>query len=282
VGIAEGKDTATKAAQMPRVIGSERYAMKTTWNWEKFINITQFKYALTSNEIASVIASAAEKVLDWHDYKGRLVVSISGRGGRFVSYWQLSRAVEWLVQAIESCWDSATWFQLQKWIQAAWKRYRYSPEAKQQVEQALQQQQARLEERAKAEDKANLFVNIISDCQEHKSLDLAGQLFSLQRSQFEKYPDLIERVMEAGQRQRGYLQSLKEQNQQAIAPPEAVNYITCSTSAISGIISRSRRSMPILSVIVELGQEPQAPCSRSFTIGPSNSTSSTLPPSEIR
>lgn len=195
--------------------------MKTTWNWAKFINLAQLKHALTSAEMAPVIGVAAEQVLDWHDYKGRLVVSISGRGGRFVSYWQLSRAIEWLVQAIETCSDSATWFQLQKWIQAVWKRYKYSPEAKEQVEQALQQQQARLEDRAEAEDKANSFVTIIGDCREHKSLDLAGQLFYRQRSQFEKYPDLLERVMEAGLQQRAYLHSLKEQNQKAIALPEA-------------------------------------------------------------
>jgi hypothetical protein len=197
--------------------------MKTTGNWSKFINVAQLKDALTSAEIATVFGFAAEQVLDWHDYKGRLVVSISGRGGRFVSYWQLSRAVEWLVQVIETCWDSPTWLQLQKWIQAVWKRYRYSPEAKEQVEQALQQQQVRLEDRPKAEDKANLFVNIIGDCRDHKTLDLAGQLFCRQRSQFEKYPDLIERVMEAGHQQRAYLHSLEEQNQQAIAPPESAN-----------------------------------------------------------
>lgn len=197
--------------------------MKTTGNWSKFINLTQLKHALTSTEMAPIIGFAAEQVLNWHDYKGRLVVSISGRGGRFVSYWQLSRAIEWLVKAIETCWDSATWLQLQKWIQAVWKRYRYSPEAKEQVEQALQQQQARLEDRAKAEDKANSFVTIIADCQQHKSLDLAGQVFSRQRSQLEKNPDLIERVIQAGLQQRVYLRSKEQQNQQAIAPPEAAN-----------------------------------------------------------
>lgn len=188
--------------------------MKTSGNWAKFINVVQLKHALTSTEMATVIGFAAEQVLDWHDYKGRLVVRISGRGGRFVSYWQLSRAVDWLVQAIANCWDTATWLQLQKWIQAAWKRFKYSPEAKQQVEQALQQQQARLEERPKAEEKANLFVKIISDCQDHKSLDLAAQLFCRQRSQLEKYPDLIEHITSAGKQQRAYLCSLEVPTQQ--------------------------------------------------------------------
>ena len=40
--------------------------------------------------------------------------------------------------------------------------------------------------------------------------------------------------------------------------------------------------MPIFKVIVLLGQLPQAPCSLTFTIGPSSSTTSTLPPSAIR
>jgi hypothetical protein len=196
--------------------------MKTTWNWTKFINVTQLKQALTSTEMATILGLAADQVLDWHDYKGRLVVSISGRGGRFVSYWQLNRAVEWLVQAIKTCWDSATWLQLQKWIKTVWKGFKYSPEAREQVEQALQQQQARLEDRAKPEDKANLFVNIIRDCRDHRCLDLAGQLFSRQRAQFNKYPDLIERVMEAGLQQRAYLRSIEEQNQQAIAPTDTL------------------------------------------------------------
>ena len=34
--------------------------------------------------------------------------------------------------------------------------------------------------------------------------------------------------------------------------------------------------------MVELGQEPHAPCRRNFTIAPSISTSSTLPPSAIK
>ncbi len=57
---------------------------------------------------------------------------------------------------------------------------------------------------------------------------------------------------------------------------------TCTTSFTSGIASRSLRSMPIFRVMVLLGQLPQAPCRRTFTVGPSISTISTLPPSAIR
>ena len=57
---------------------------------------------------------------------------------------------------------------------------------------------------------------------------------------------------------------------------------TCTTSLTSGMVSRILRSMPIFRVIVLLGQLPQAPCRRTFTTGPSISTTSTLPPSAIR
>jgi hypothetical protein len=63
--------------------------------------------------------------------------------------------------------------------------------------------------------------------------------------------------------------------------PVSVSTI-CSTSRMSGILSRRRVSMPILSVMVELGQEPHAPCSLSTTTRPSISCSATLPPSAIR
>lgn len=63
--------------------------------------------------------------------------------------------------------------------------------------------------------------------------------------------------------------------------PVSVSRI-CSTAIISGILSRSRVSIPIFSVIVELGQEPQAPCNLSTTTRPSISCSATFPPSAIR
>lgn len=46
--------------------------------------------------------------------------------------------------------------------------------------------------------------------------------------------------------------------------------------------SRSRRSMPIVIVVVDDGHDPQAPLSLSLMVGPSISTNSTLPPSAIR
>ena len=58
--------------------------------------------------------------------------------------------------------------------------------------------------------------------------------------------------------------------------------ITCSMTAISGIYSLRALSMPIVIVVVEEGQEPQAPSSSSLTIGPSIPTSFTLPPSFIK
>ena len=56
-------------------------------------------------------------------------------------------------------------------------------------------------------------------------------------------------------------------------------YNTCSTSVTSGISSIKARSIPAFKVMVELGQLPQAPRSRTFTTPSSMSTNSTSPPS---
>ena len=47
----------------------------------------------------------------------------------------------------------------------------------------------------------------------------------------------------------------------------------------TGIFSCKRRLMPIVIVVIDEGHEPHAPFRRRYTIGPSISASSTLPPS---
>src|SRR5699024_573910 len=54
---------------------------------------------------------------------------------------------------------------------------------------------------------------------------------------------------------------------------------TCSISTNPGTSSSNARSIPALSVIVELGQVPHAPSKRSITTPSSTSTNSTSPPS---
>ena len=49
----------------------------------------------------------------------------------------------------------------------------------------------------------------------------------------------------------------------------------------TGIFSCKRRLMPIVMVVIDEGHEPHAPFKRRYTIGPSISASSTLPPSAI-
>ncbi len=44
----------------------------------------------------------------------------------------------------------------------------------------------------------------------------------------------------------------------------------------------SRLRIPMVMVVILLGQDPQAPCSFRYTTGPSISESSTLPPSDMR
>lgn len=54
------------------------------------------------------------------------------------------------------------------------------------------------------------------------------------------------------------------------------------TASLTGIFSMSLRLMPIVIVVRLLGHDPHAPASFSFTMRPSISTNSTLPPSAIR
>mmetsp|Transcript_8630 Transcript_8630/g.14844 ORF Transcript_8630/g.14844 Transcript_8630/m.14844 type:complete len:229 (-) Transcript_8630:16-702(-) len=68
----------------------------------------------------------------------------------------------------------------------------------------------------------------------------------------------------------------------AVSSRPLISSMTCSTSKISGIFSISRRLMPMVMVVRELGQEPQAPLSFNLTTRPSISTNSTLPPSDMR
>jgi hypothetical protein len=56
----------------------------------------------------------------------------------------------------------------------------------------------------------------------------------------------------------------------------------CLWQPLTGMRSIRRRLMPMVMVVSELGQLPQAPCNRSFTTSPSISTNSTLPPSAMR
>ena len=108
---------------------------------------------------------------------------------------------------------------------------------------------------------------------------LAGDL--LQRAQVERHAASPELLRD----QLGVVaqQALIQHRPKASEPSlRGKVHSTCTTSLTSGMASRSLRSMPIFRVMVLLGQEPQAPWSRTFTIGPSISTTSTLPPSAIK
>jgi len=184
--------------------------MTNSLNWSKIIDLAQLKKALTCAEIAPIVGCTPKLIIGWRDYKGRLVVSISGKGGRFVSYWKLNRAIELLVEAIKNCWDAAKQLKLQKWIETAWKRGKISLAAKELFEQALQEQQKRLADWVDIQLKADSFVNLIVNCQDHQSLNLVGQLFSRQQFYFEHHPTLVAKIIATGQQQRAYLHSLEQ------------------------------------------------------------------------
>lgn len=68
----------------------------------------------------------------------------------------------------------------------------------------------------------------------------------------------------------------------AVSAAFFVSQVNMKKGVLTGIFSMSLRLMPIVIVVVLLGQDPHAPWSLRYTTGPSISESSTFPPSDMR
>ena len=142
------------------------------------------------------------------------LVTIEGEGGRFCSY----RVLEcWLLAVIElltSCMDSEELEELIAVTEAELASYCYPQLHREQLQEVLVQQKARLEDlKAKASslikawDWAKGWERILTNCPNEKSLNIAVELFRMQKILFAEYPDVIESVRQIGRQHRACLQA---------------------------------------------------------------------------
>ncbi len=175
--------------------------MKKTLTWEIAIDLSVLTKAISSMELARAIRVAAEKIIKWREYNGRILASVSGKGGRFVGFWQLETSIKWLVRAIASWTCAKTWPSLRQAIYTGLKRYRHAPESGDAIKRALQQKEAYFARELRCHHWADWLIDKMSQCENLQALAEIEQLFWRQRRLYESYPTEIKRVLAAVKQQ---------------------------------------------------------------------------------
>lgn len=186
--------------------------------------LTEFLDPRTLNPTLSDIAQTVKKPVErtylpegkqwkWRDI---FYAVIEGEGARFGSYRALLCWLEAVIQMLTSCTD---WETLAEMIAAAeWEleNYPYPKAHKQQLQQVLVEQKARLQELKaqatglmKAWEWARGWAPVLESCPNQKTLNIALQLYTAQKSQFEPYPQVFDFIRQVGQQRREYLRSLE-------------------------------------------------------------------------
>ncbi len=154
----------------------------------------------------------AEKDEDWK-WANIFLIVIEGERGRFCSYRVLQCWLEAVIQLLTSCMDWQTLAELIQATEAELQRFDYPEAHKQRLQEVLVQQKARLEELKakavglmKAWEWARVWERMIKMCPDDQSLNIAVQLFKLQKSQFAAYPEVIDWVRQVGRQHRACLQ----------------------------------------------------------------------------
>lgn len=176
--------------------------MKTRWNWQTLVNASFLNRLIGKVEIAKVIKVPVNKIMGWREYKGRLLVSISGRGGRFVGYWQFEATIKRLVKAMGEIVDEETWKTVREGMQQGLKRYRHSAGAQVAIEHAIERRDGYFARKRLCRRWADGFIETIQRCFDRKSLGAVSQSFKEQRRFFEReFPEEVERVVVAKREQ---------------------------------------------------------------------------------
>lgn len=168
-------------------------------------------------DIAQSVKKPVEKIYlpegkewKWSDI---FYVLVEGEGARFGSYRALVCWLEAVIQMLECCQD---WKTLAEMIQVtAWELqqdYPYPDEHKQRLKALLDKQKVRLEElKAKAASPikawewAKSWVPVLESCANQKTLNIALQLYTAQKPQFEAYPEVFDLIRQIGRQRREYL-----------------------------------------------------------------------------
>ncbi len=182
--------------------------MKKTLTWEIAIDLSALTKALSLTELARAIRVTADKIIKWREYKGRVLASVSGKGGRFVGFWQLETSIQWLVRTLASWTCAKTWPSLRQAIYTGLKRYRYAPESGEAIKRALQQKEAYFAREERCHHWADWLIQHIAACENLQALAETEQLFGRQRRLYESYPTEIERVLAAVKQQHRTLAQL--------------------------------------------------------------------------
>ncbi len=170
--------------------------MKTRWNWQTLVSAGWLNRLIGKTEIAKVIKVGVNKIMGWREYKGRLLVSISGKGGRFVGYWQFEITVKLQVKAIGEITDEETWKTVRSGMQEGLKRYRHSAWAQVAIEHAIERRDGYFARKRMCRRWADGFIQTIQRCFDRKSLGAVSQSFKEQRRLFEReFPEEVERVV---------------------------------------------------------------------------------------
>ncbi|HIK28360.1 MAG: hypothetical protein N3E45_00935 [Oscillatoriaceae bacterium SKW80] len=169
--------------------------MKKTFTWEIAIDLSALTKALSLAELAKAIKVTADKIIKWREFKGRILASVSGKGGRFVGFWQLETSIKWIVRALATWACAKTWPYLRQAICNGLKRYRYAPESGEIIKRALRQKEAYFARQKSCHRWANWLINKINQCENLQTLKEIEQLFWQQRRLYEAYSSEIEKVL---------------------------------------------------------------------------------------
>lgn len=174
----------------------------------------------TLSDIAQAVKKPVDKIYlaegkQWK-WRDMFYAVIEGEGARFGSYRALLCWLEAVIQMLISCND---WEILAEMIAAAeWEleHYPYPKAHKQQLQQVLVEQKARLEvlkaqaaDLMKAWEWAKAWTPVLESCPNQKTLNIALQLYTAQKPQFEAYPQVFDSIRQVGQQRREYLRSLE-------------------------------------------------------------------------
>jgi hypothetical protein len=175
----------------------------------------------TLSDIAQALETPVEKVYlpegkEWK-WPDMFYGVIEGEGAKFGSYRALVCWLEAIIQMLSSCND---WQTLEAMIEAAeWElqqNYPYPDEHKKRLQEVLAQQKVRLEELKaqaagliRAWEWARGWAPVLESCPNQKTLNLALQLYTAQKPQFEVYAQVFDFIRQVGRQRREYLRSLE-------------------------------------------------------------------------
>lgn len=153
----------------------------------------------------------AEKDEDWK-WENIFLIVVEGERGRFCSYRVLQCWREAVIQLLTSCMDWRTLAKLIELTEWELQRYDYPDAHEKRLQEVLMEQKARLEELKvkaagliRAWEWARGWEPVLRSCPDEPSLNIAVQLFKMQKLQFAAYQQVIEWVRGVGRQHRACL-----------------------------------------------------------------------------